>query len=139
MRSSATASFSENREVVVPSDLCKHRLHKYLVRLRLGERPHVFQVAGRESLHIGEGSLEVGARRSLTLALQLSPFLSSRFEIIPIPWPGCSGTAGKDPRLATDHPWSASREERVSRTADFRSAGSASPIDGMSRPCAPVE
>ena len=65
----------ENGEVVVPGDLCKHRLHKCLVRPRFGERPHVFQVARRKSLDIGEGSLEVDRQAVDHFGSPAFPFL----------------------------------------------------------------
>ncbi len=48
----------EHCQVLVPGDLCKHSLHKCLIRPRLCERTHIFQVAGRESLDIGEGPIQ---------------------------------------------------------------------------------
>ena len=65
----------EDCEVVVPGNLCKHRLHKCLIRPRLGERPHIFQVARRESLHIGEGSLEVRRQAVDHFGAPAFPFL----------------------------------------------------------------
>jgi hypothetical protein len=32
--------------VVIPSDVCKHRLHTFLLRPCLGERSHVFEIPG---------------------------------------------------------------------------------------------
>ena len=59
MRSSRVGDFFQDREIVIPGDLCKHRLHNCIVRPSLGERAHVFQVARGESFHFGERSLEV--------------------------------------------------------------------------------
>ena len=47
----------ENRDVVIPGDLCKHRLHNWLVPPGFRERTHVLQVARREAFHLGKRSL----------------------------------------------------------------------------------
>jgi hypothetical protein len=39
---------------MAPRQLCNNLLHKAPIGVCLGESPHVFQVAGRESSHPGE-------------------------------------------------------------------------------------
>ena len=46
--------FVQQGQLVVPGQLCKHRLHKLGVRPGLGKGPHVLQVARREALHVRE-------------------------------------------------------------------------------------
>ena len=70
----------ENREVLIPGDLCKHRLHNASLGQALSERPHVLQVAGRKSLHVREARLRSAAKRSMTFAPQLYRSCLSRMS-----------------------------------------------------------
>ena len=49
----------QQRQLVIPRQLCKHRLHKFPLRPRLGKSPHVFEVARRKPLHLWEGGAQV--------------------------------------------------------------------------------
>ena len=44
---------------MIPGNLCNGLLHKFRVRVGFGELPHVFEVAGRETLDGGEGVAQV--------------------------------------------------------------------------------
>ena len=50
----------EKDAVVKPGQLCSNLLHKFLLRPNLRKPPHVLQIAGRESLHLGECAFEIG-------------------------------------------------------------------------------
>ena len=49
----------EQRNLVVPRQLCKHLLHKFHLGPGLGKGTHVFQVAWRESLHVRKRRAQV--------------------------------------------------------------------------------
>ena len=49
----------EQGQLVIPGQLCKHRLHKFAIRPRLGERAHVLEVARRKALHVREGVAQI--------------------------------------------------------------------------------
>lgn len=51
---SVVTELLEQGDIVIPGTLCKHLLHKCLVRVRLGEGPYVLEVARREPLHLGK-------------------------------------------------------------------------------------
>ncbi len=68
----------ENGDVVVPGDLCKHRLHKCLVRPRSSEHPHVFQVAR------GENPLISGKARLRSARQTVDHFGSAAFPFLPV-------------------------------------------------------
>jgi len=51
----------EEPNVVTPGQSCNKLLHNSRVWPRLGERPHVLQVARREPLHLRKRNVEVGA------------------------------------------------------------------------------
>jgi len=42
-----------------PRQLCKHLLHKFRIRPRLGKSAHVFEIARRKPLHLREGRAQV--------------------------------------------------------------------------------
>ena len=44
---------------MIPGQLCKHLLHKWLVRPRLGKGAHVFEITRRKPLHLREGRAQV--------------------------------------------------------------------------------
>jgi hypothetical protein len=66
---------SNFQDVVVPG-LCKRLLHNCALRPSYGERAHVFQVAGREALHIGERLAQVGCQAIDHLRASARAFLS---------------------------------------------------------------
>jgi len=55
----ARGKFFQDREIVIPGDLRKHRLHNCFIGPGFRERTHLFQISRGESFHVGEGSLEV--------------------------------------------------------------------------------
>ena len=49
----------QQRQLVIPGQLCKHRLHKLRIRPCLGKSAHVLQIAGRKPLHVGKGGAQI--------------------------------------------------------------------------------
>lgn len=49
----------QQRDLVIPAQLCKHPLHNLRLRPALGERSHVLQVAGRKPLHLRKRRTQV--------------------------------------------------------------------------------
>jgi hypothetical protein len=58
-RSDGKKELFEDCEVVVPRDLCKHRLHDCFLTRSLSERAQVLEIARRESLHVRKGPLKI--------------------------------------------------------------------------------
>ena len=70
-----SGEFFRDREIVIPGDLCKHRLHNCFIRPGFAERPHVFQVTRGESFHVRERSLEVCRQTVDHFRAPVFPFL----------------------------------------------------------------
>ena len=67
--------FFEDREIVIPGELCKHRLHNCFIGPGLRERPHVLQISRGESFHVRERSLEVRRQAVDHFRAPVLPFL----------------------------------------------------------------
>ncbi|HEY5784167.1 MAG TPA: hypothetical protein VIT65_05275 [Microlunatus sp.] len=72
--------FVEQRDVVVPGQLCKRALHNLRVRPGRRERPHVLQVPRRLSARTRNRDLRSADSRSMTFAPQPSRCWRSRIS-----------------------------------------------------------
>ena len=51
--------FVHQRDVMIPCDLCKRRLHNFIGRKTRRKLRHIFEIPNGIALHLGEGQLDI--------------------------------------------------------------------------------
>jgi len=49
----------QNSDLMSPRQLCNDLLHKLLVGVGFGERPHILEVSATKAMHVGEGRCQI--------------------------------------------------------------------------------